>query len=63
MVDIVSVISKERGIILRILHFQMQYRKISKISSRSVHSVSEVLPYQKIFFKFGSFPCNRSRDR
>ncbi len=41
----------------------MQYLKISKINSKSVHSIAAVLPYQKIFFRFGSFPCSRSPDR
>ncbi len=63
MVDTVSVISNERGMVLRILHFQMQYLKISKINSRSVHSISAVFPYQKIFFRFGSFRCSCSLDR
>jgi hypothetical protein len=63
IVNIVSTMSNDRGIILRILHFQMQYWKISKINSKSVHSVSIVLLYQKIFFRFGSFPCILSLDK
>jgi len=41
----------------------MQYLKISKISSRSVHSIVLVFPYQKIFFRFGSFLCICSLDK
>jgi hypothetical protein len=61
-VDTVFVISIDLGINFLSLHFQMPYLKSSKISSRSVHSLTPFVPYQKIVFKFGSFPRTRILD-
>ncbi len=60
IVDTVFVISMDLGINFLSLHFQIPYLKSSKISIRSVHSVTLVVPYQKIVFKLGSFPRNQS---
>jgi hypothetical protein len=57
------VISMDLGISFLSLHFQIPYLKSSKISNKSVHSFLLVVPYQKIVFRFGSLPHNRSLDK
>jgi hypothetical protein len=63
IVDTVLVISIDLGISFLSLHFQIPYLKSSNINSKSMHSISLVLPYQKIVFRFGSLPRIRSLDK